>query len=179
MVLLHTVTMLVTHVDTAGAAETAPPTPSGHAGAAVTTILSGQAGAAVTMTPSGIIIACSGDHVELTCRTTGTLLQWQIRSVTNETSRIYTRTLSSLDATNQTTSLKINSSVFNFSRLSTQGTSPLLSRLVVSQVSDVLNGTEVKCEDETTAVSSTTAVIHVLLSDDIGKKILYSLECMN
>ena len=56
-----------------------------------------------------------------------------------------------------------------------QGTSPLLSRLVVSPVSDVLNGTEVKCEDEMTTASSLTAVIDVLLSDDIGK--VYSTLC--
>ena len=49
-----------------------------------------------------------------------------------------------------------------------------MSRLVVSPVSDVLNGTEVKCEDKMTTTLSLTAVIHVLLSDDIGK--LYSPE---
>ena len=48
-----------------------------------------------------------------------------------------------------------------------------MAKLVISPISDALNGTEVKCEDEMTATMSLTTVIHVLLSADTGR-----LQCL-
>ena len=59
------------------------------------------------------------------------------------------------------------------SRSSIQSTQPLVSRLVVTPVSDALNGTEVKCADEMIATMSLTTVIHGLLSADTGR-----LQCL-
>ena len=75
------------------------------------------------------------------------------------------RTLSSLTVVNNVIPLIINSTTFSFSRTSTQGTLPLTSRLDISPVNGILNGTEVKCEDVTAQVNSSATIIHIIDSE--------------
>jgi hypothetical protein len=58
------------------------------------------------------------------------------------------------------TNLIINSMVFNFSRISAHNSMPVMSRLVISPVSNSLNGTVMNCVDlDTGKVSSTTVIV--------------------
>ena len=58
--------------------------------------------------------------------------------------------------------LIINSTVmFTFSRLSTRDNLPLISRLIISNVSEGLNGVEISCTDAAMSDSATTA-IHIV-----------------
>lgn len=95
---------------------------------------------------------CSGDQLELICNTTGRIHEWSFSSIPN------TRALTSL--TRGTSYLMVNSVTFNFTRISVEGISPLVSRLVISPVESALNGTSVNCTDqETSETQSTTVVI--------------------
>ena len=107
------------------------------------------------ISPSGVASVCSGGHIDITCTTNGTFIRWYIRSENeNSASRTYTRTLSSLGVASSVVSLMINSTIFSFSRISTQGSLPLSSRIEISPVSEILNETEMKCEGVTAAVNS-------------------------
>ena len=120
-----------------------------------------HAGASM-ISPSGIASVCSGEHLDITCTTSGTFLRWYIRFENeNSASRTYTRTLSSMGVASSVASLMINSTIFSFSRISTQGSLPLSSRLEISPVSEILNKTEVKCEDVTAAVNSSATTINI------------------
>ena len=56
-------------------------------------------------------------------------------------------------------SLTINSTImFTFSRLSTERDVPLISRVIISNVSNGLNGVEVSCRDAAMSNSATTAI---------------------
>jgi hypothetical protein len=75
----------------------------------------------------------------------------------NETTAI-TRTITSTGS--EMTNLTVNSTVFNFLRISTHNSMPVKSRLVISPVSSSLNGTVMNCLDlDTGEVSSTTIIV--------------------
>ena len=126
---------------------------------------------ALMISPSGIASVCSGGHLDITCTTSGTFIRWYIRPENeNSASRTYTRTLSSLNVVSSVASLMINSTMFSFSRISTQGTLPLSSRLEISPVSEILNGTEVKCEDVTAMVNSSATTVNIIsIGGDLGE----------
>ena len=104
---------------------------------------------------------CSGEQLEFICTTTGDL-EWGFNVFReNETTltRISRVVPSAAPSPGGTTSL-INSTVFNFSKTSAEGASPVMSRLLISPVSRGLNGTVINCEDLSTAdVSSTTVIV--------------------
>ena len=56
----------------------------------------------------------------------------------------------------------INSITFIFSRISTEGSEPLISMLLIDPVSDDLNGTEVNC----------TEVLIITLSEEFEREIV-------
>ena len=103
---------------------------------------------------------CSGDELELTCTITGELLQWRFSVIRgNDTAAThFSRTITSTGLA--MLNLTVNSTVFNFSRISAHNSMPLMSRLVISPVSNGLNGTVMNCVDvHTREVSSTTIII--------------------
>jgi hypothetical protein len=102
---------------------------------------------AVTLSPSGVAPVCSGDQLELVCTATGDSLQWRFSMFRgNETTATeITRTISSTRST--ILPLTVNSMVFNFSRISAHNSMPVISRLVISPVSNSLNGTVMNCVD--------------------------------
>ena len=115
---------------------------------------------AVTLSPSGVAPVCSGDQLELTCTTTGDPLQWRFRVYRrNEITAIeITRTITSTGSA--MLNVIVNSTVFNFSRISAPNSMPVTSRLVISPVSNGLNGTVMNCVDvEAGDVLSTTIIV--------------------
>jgi hypothetical protein len=115
---------------------------------------------AVTLSPSGVAPVClSGDQLELTCTITGELLQWRFSVVrgNDTTATKITRTITSISSTRSP--LTVNSMVFNFSRISAHDRMPVMSRLVISPVSNSLNGTVMNCEDVDTREESSTTII--------------------
>ena len=118
---------------------------------------------AVILSPSGVAPVCIGNQLELMCTVTGDLLQWRFSVFRgNETSATeFTRTLTSTSSV--MANLTVNSILFHFLRISTDDSMPLMSRLVISPVSNRLNGTVMNCEDVHGAeVSSTTICIGAL-----------------
>lgn len=118
----------------------------------------------VMISPSGIVSVCQGDQLELTYNTTGSFLRWEVNNLFSEkeiTARTYTRSFSSIGASNYTELLRVNSTMFTFSRRSAQGNLPLISRLLIQPVSEGLNRTEVNCVDVITSESAVTT-IHII-----------------
>jgi hypothetical protein len=109
---------------------------------------------AVTLSPSGVAPVCSGDQLELTCTTTGDLLLWRFSVIRGDDTTATEFERSSSSAMFQ---LTINSMMFNFS---TNNSMPVTSRLVISPVSNSLNGTVMNCVDlDTGEVSSSTIIV--------------------
>ena len=110
---------------------------------------------AVTLSPSGVAPVCSGDQLELTCTVTGALLQWRFSTIRGELTRTVTSTGPAMSQ------LTVNSTVFNFSRISADSSvMPVVSRSVISPVSNRLNGTVMNCVDvEAVEVASTTIIV--------------------
>ena len=77
----------------------------------------------------------------------------------NDTHTI-TRTIQAVvpagDAMSQFT---VNSTMFNFSRTSAEGSLPMISKVVIGPVSSSLNGTMMNCIDLGTASSTATTII--------------------
>ena len=112
------------------------------------------------LSPSGVAPVCSGDQLELTCTITGDPLQWRFSVIRgNETSDTeIRRSVNSIGPV--TSNLTVNSIVFNFSRISAHNSVPVMSRLMISPVSNSLNGTVMNCVDvESGEVSSTTIIV--------------------
>ena len=53
----------------------------------------------------------------------------------------------------------VNSTVFNFSRTSAEGSLPMISKVVIGPVSSSLNGTMMNCIDLSTTSSAATTII--------------------
>ena len=111
----------------------------------------------VILSPSGVAIVRSGDQLELTCTTTEDLLQWRFSLIlgngtfTTEFSRTVHSTSGYLSH------LEVNSIMFNFSRITSHGSVPVISTLLIGPVSNSLNGTVINCV--TSEVSSTTIIV--------------------
>ena len=83
---------------------------------------------------------CSGDQLTLTCHTNVTLLEWILTIPDRPAPDI--RFLSSSGNTVSVTPLIVSQTVFQFIRTSV---SPLISTMVINNVSTSLNGTRVEC----------------------------------
>ena len=60
--------------------------------------------------------------------------------------------------------LEVNSIIFNFLRTSDENSLPVMSKLVISPVSNSLNGTVIYCENlDTAEVSSTSTTVTVIV----------------
>ena len=111
----------------------------------------------------GVAPVCDGDQLELTCTTTGSLLEWRFSVIrgnattATEFSRIIIATGSASDSMSL---IVVNTTTFRFSRTSAEDSLPVMSRLLIGRVSRGLNGIVINCEDVgTSEVSSTTVVI--------------------
>ena len=107
----------------------------------------------VIISPSGVATVCSGRQLELTCSTSGPIHDWSFSFVQD------TRAVLSDRSDNQSSYLLVNSTILlNFSRVSSQYSLPLISRLLISPVSDGLNGSSVSCFDIATSESVSTSI---------------------
>ena len=101
---------------------------------------------------------CGGDQLELTCNTTGSLLEWRL-TVPN-VARLYRIGITSDGGTaKETTQLQINTTTITFSRITNVNEVPLLSMLLINSVNASLNGTEVICENIDSSESASTTII--------------------
>ena len=72
----------------------------------------------------------------------------------------FSQTISSTSGT--LSRLEVNSTIFKFLRTSAENSLPVMSKLVISPVSNGLNGTMINCENlDTAEVSSTTVAVIV------------------
>ena len=87
----------------------------------------------------------------------------------------YTRIVSSIDASQQHSQIVVNSTFFDFSRISGQGL-PLISALLINSVIDNLNGVDVGCTGMGTSETiTTTSTISVINESYLGELYLNSL----
>ena len=107
-------------------------------------------------------MVCEGEELSLTCSTNLIILSWKTSPLQNDQGPALTfmRSISSVGASQQASTLMVNSTFFNVSRVSDQDELPLVSRLVINPVSVGMNGTRVNCTEravnnENTAVAST------------------------
>ena len=100
------------------------------------------------ISPSGVTPVCqAGNQLQLTCSSlSGIEHRWEF-TVFPENATYAPRpiTLLGVAASGIPPPLTFSSSMVTFSRLSTQGSLPLISRVVISPVSSELNGTVVNC----------------------------------
>ena len=125
-----------------------------------------------TISPSGIASACSNDQMlELTCSTEGTFLKWSINLTSSNESvnaREISRTLTGSSNERQQTTETVNAINFTFFRSSKSGQMPLMSRLLISPVTNDLNGTEVECTDlRSDNSSSAYTTINIIEGPDL------------
>ena len=132
-------------------------------------VINNLAGAVMVSPPEGAS-ACSGDQLELTCTTSGILLEWMFSVVPdNIAARTYTKGLTT--ATEAPEPLIINSTRFTFSRLSPLNRLPLISILVINLVTVGLNGTKVNCTDVETSETASTTIITIIVTKALIKGI--------
>ena len=106
----------------------------------------------VIISPPGVATVCSGHQLELTCSTSGGTHEWSFSFTRSR------RAIVSSLPDNQTSYLLVSSVTLNFSRVSSEGSLPLISRLLISPVSDGLNGSTVSCTDLITPESASTSI---------------------
>ena len=147
-------------------------------------MINNLAGAVMISPPEGVS-ACSGDQLELTCTTSGSLLEWTFAVAPDTTAaRMYTKGLTK--ATEAPEPLIVNSTRFTFSRQSPLNRLPLVSFLAINPVTVGLNGTKVNCTDvessETVSITITTITVTKALIEGIRKLHNNSIDvhcCMN
>ena len=111
----------------------------------------------------GMALVCSGDQLELTCTTSGSILEWAFVLIPeNAAARTYTKGL-----TQTPEPLLIDSVKFTFSRLSPPNKLPLISTLVINFVSVDLNGTEMNCTDVQISETVSTIITTVTITKDL------------
>ena len=117
----------------------------------------------VEISPSGVAPVCQiGDPLELTCNTSNTLHIWQFTAIPESGPALtYMRRVSSVGSVGvDSQPITINTTIMiTFSRLSTQNGLPLMSRMLISSVSEGLNGVQVEC---VAATEVATTTIHII-----------------
>ena len=86
-------------------------------------------------------IICPGEQTTLMCSTNHTFLEWNISSF-RETE---TRTIYNLDRNPTIAPIAMNSADFTFSRVSSSGALPLVSTMMIMNVTSNLEGTIITC----------------------------------
>jgi hypothetical protein len=140
---------------------------------------------AVTINSPGINAeiapVCSGDELELTCIISGRVLEWNITLMPPSEDTTFEYPLNSLDQAFPLHTITVDNIIsFTFSRISPPNSHPLISRLLISPATSVVNGTVVICADRATRTNSSTTVdvVHnnsTLIDNDAiqGRSLLY------
>ena len=116
---------------------------------------------------SDLIPVCNGNQLKVTCSTTETFLRWNITLPQNGKSSIntYTRTVSSHSVTSLVSPILINSTRIDLHRSSVEGELPLISSLMISSVSTIINRTLLTCMELTSSPESATTIVHIPEND--------------
>ena len=93
------------------------------------------------------------------------------------TATIFTRTITSTGSI--MSNLTVNSTVFNFSRISARNRMPVVSRLVISPVSNGLDGTVVNCVDVDAAEVLSTKIIIGERNLSLGRELSHLFTTSN
>ena len=117
------------------------------------------------MSPSPRAAVCqAGDALEVTCTTSDHFLTW----ILTKSGSIYriTRTLSSTIRNPER--VVVNSTVFTFSRMSELGSTDLVSKLVISPVSQGLNGTKIVCTEIGASAMMANTTVYIIRNEHGG-----------
>ena len=114
----------------------------------------------VEISPSRVAPVCQeGDQLELTCSVTGVFLRWEFTVILERGSATtFMPVITSDGPSGIPPSLMVNSTTFTFLRLSAQDVSPLISRMIISPVSEGLNRVQISCKDVEVSESATTTI---------------------
>ena len=118
----------------------------------------------VEISPLVVALVCeAGDQLQLTCNSSSPLHTWKFTAISESGAVMtYETPIQSLGPTgllNSQEQLTINSTVmFTFSRLSIEHDLPLISRVIINDVSEGLNGVEMNCTDAGMINSATTTI---------------------
>ena len=120
----------------------------------------------VELSPSVTALVCeAGDQLELTCNSSSPLHTWQFTAISESGAAMtYESGILSAGPTGllNRQPLIINTTIiFTFSRLSNESDLPLISRVLINNVSEGLNGVEIQCTDAR-MVDSATTTIHII-----------------
>ena len=115
----------------------------------------------VDISPSVVVPICqAGDQLELTCTTSGRSHSWQFIANPGSGAATSLRSVSSLGSAGvDAEPVVFNLVMFTFTRLSGPSSSPLISRMIVSGVSQSLNGSQVRCAMISDDESATTTIL--------------------
>ena len=112
----------------------------------------------VTLSPSGPVLVCSGQQLELMCTTAGGFLEWNFYISENMTTITSGRLVSNQPG--PIDPYMTDSIIFNISRVSLPGNLPLVSKLLITTERSSINGTEVRCtcRDAVTGAEASTTI---------------------
>ena len=115
----------------------------------------------IEISPPMVAPVCqAGNQLELTCTSSGVLQTWLL--IINPESGAVTplQQVSSIGSTGVGTEPQIiNSTIaFTFLRLTSQGSIPLTSRMIINPVTEGLNGSQVNCVDTLASESAMTTI---------------------
>ena len=119
------------------------------------------------LSPSMVAFVCeAGDQLELTCNSSSPLHTWKFTAISESGAAMtYETLIQSLGPTgllNSQEQLTLNSTViFTFSRHSAERDLPLISRVIIENVSEGLNGVEIQCTDAG-MINSATITIQII-----------------
>ena len=129
----------------------------------------------MTISPVDVTSVCRGDQLELTCTTTGSLLQWSFLIPKGEmTATTYSRILTTSSSL-AVPGLLVNSVTLSFIRVSAQNTLPLIATVLINPVSAELNGTLVNCSD----IDETESTLVRIVNEDLIFGRLQKLKVIN
>ncbi|MCG8620953.1 MAG: hypothetical protein MJE68_02975 [Proteobacteria bacterium] len=124
----------------------------------------------VVLLPSGVVLACVGVPLEITCNTTSSSLQWNITYArdTGETASeirfVYHSTLAPT-----LTSFMIHQSTLNFTRTSKRRAIPLTATLLIDRVTEDINQTTINCMQLGSSVDTAATVIITVIDQNYSK----------
>ena len=128
----------------------------------------------MAINPSGMTYVCNGGQVELTCTATGPFLEWSLNLIPENatTARRVSRLIESTSQDMQNSNFRgVNSTVLTFSRTSSPNSLPVMSRILISSVSEGLNGTVINCADRLSSNVSST-IIYVINEEQTIRKLM-------
>ena len=113
----------------------------------------------VILSPPEVAPVCSGDELELTCAVPGRALEWVITLMPPEDTTYEYPLINSVEQSLPVHTIKVNNNIsLIFSRSSPLNSRPLISRLLISPATSVVNGAIVVCEDTEMRTNSSTRV---------------------